>query len=245
MLRHAKELVRSAFKVFGYELVDVNQRPLTTFLGLGQSPIKTIIDVGANQGQFSKYISDFFPQAQIHAFEPLPGPGSDLQEWGRCNQKRLVVHRTAVGSESGTTQMQHHVDFTPSSSILKNVAQDETVEWQQTRVEVIEVDVTTLDDAFPNGGEGLDHDILLKLDVQGFEDRVLSGAKQLLPACSIVMVEHCSELLYEGQAGFNDIYQHVHAAGLEYIGNLGQHHAKDGRVVFADIVFRNSSRVAA
>ena len=102
-----------------------------------------------------------------------------------------------------------------------------------------------MDNEFPNGGAELEKGILLKLDVQGFEDRVLSGAKNLLPACSIVVVEHCTELLYKGQAGFNDIYQHVQSAGLEYIGNLSQHHASDGRVVFADIVFQQSSQTAA
>jgi len=245
MLRQAKNLVHSTFKVFGYELVALNQRPTTTFMGLQQQPIQTIIDVGANRGQFSKYISDFFPEALIHAFEPLSGPSAALQEWGQKTNKRLVAHNTAVGNKKGTTQMQHHLDFTPSSSILQNFPENNSVKWQQTRIEQIEVDVTTLDDEFPNAGEGLDKGILLKLDVQGFEDRVLSGARELLPACSIVVVEHCTELLYKEQASFNDIYQHIQAAGLEFIGNLSQHHAKDGQVVFADAVFQNNSQIAA
>lgn len=244
MLKQARKITRSAFKMLGYELVEVSQRPLETLCGLGSLPIKTVIDVGANVGQFSRYVSEFFPKAQIHAFEPLPPAYESLNQWARESGCSLKTYNKAVGSERGTGEMQHHIDFTPSSSILDSMATDSPV-WQKTRVEKIQVEVTTLDDEFPNGGGALEKDILLKLDVQGFEDRVLSGAKRLLPACSIVIVEHCTEQLYSGQAGFDDIYRHIQAAGLEYIGNLSQHHAKDGKVVFADIVFRNCGKAAA
>ena len=34
--------------------------------------IRTVVDVGANAGQFSSAIRCFVPEAQIYAFEPLP-----------------------------------------------------------------------------------------------------------------------------------------------------------------------------
>lgn len=244
MINKTKKLTQAALKMLGYELVGVSQRPVQTFMGLGDASIKTIIDVGANEGQFAKYISGFFPDAQIHAFEPLPPAHAALAKWGETSFPNLVTHKKAVGDKRGNVEMEHHVDFTPSSSILESVRDDNPI-WRDTRVEKIEVEVTTLDNEFPNGGAALKKNILLKLDVQGFEDRVLSGGKSLLSNCDIVIVEHCTEHLYEGQAGFNDIYQSIQAAGLEYIGNLSQHHAKDGSVLFADIVFTNPTRKAA
>lgn len=239
MLGYAKNLARAAFGKVGFELVPLNQRPLQNLMGLGKEPIKTVIDVGANFGQFAKYSHGFYPNATIHSFEPLPEPCRAIAEWAKSSGANVITHNCAVGSECGKTVIQHHRGFTASSSILPNVPENNSVEWHHQDVEELDVDVVTLDSVFPGGGAELQADILLKLDVQGFEDRVLTGAAELLPNCSLVIVEFCAEELYRGQAGFGDIYRSIEAAGLEYLGNLSQHHAEDGRVVFSDLVFSN------
>src|SRR4051812_13666923 len=37
---------------------------------------KTVVDIGANKGQFSLFALEAFPGCRIFAFEPLPGPAA-------------------------------------------------------------------------------------------------------------------------------------------------------------------------
>jgi hypothetical protein len=99
------------------------------------------------------------------------------------------------------------------------------------------VRVSTLDRTLADALDRLPREILLKLDVQGFEDRVLRGAGRMLALCKAVVLEVCLDPLYEGQADFHGLAQLLHEAGFRYAGNLDQAYGEDGRVVFLDAVF--------
>jgi hypothetical protein len=86
--------------------------------------------------------------------------------------------------------------------------------------------------------ESLLPDVLLKIDVQGYEDRVLSGAEQILRQSKVVVTEMSFELLYHEQALFDDIYRRLTAAGLVYRGNWDELRSRiDGRTLQVDAVF--------
>ena len=56
-----KRLVKAAFNLTGFDVVRRKSSPGLTLLGLQSRPIQTVIDVGANTGQFARMISDFLP----------------------------------------------------------------------------------------------------------------------------------------------------------------------------------------
>ena len=60
--------------LFGVDVVRQRNSPRHTWLALGERPFRTIIDIGANRGQFAMEARRRFPAATIHALEPLPGP---------------------------------------------------------------------------------------------------------------------------------------------------------------------------
>jgi FkbM family methyltransferase len=55
---------------------------------------------------------------------------------------------------------------------------------------------------------------LLKIDVQGFEDRVIMGAHDALARTACVFVEVSFRPLYHGSAIFSDIYEMLYERGL-------------------------------
>ena len=65
------------------EYIKPYKNPRHTLLGIGNLPIKTIIDIGANKGQFAEYISNIFPKAQLFCFEPLPDAFTLLNKWNK------------------------------------------------------------------------------------------------------------------------------------------------------------------
>ncbi len=114
-----KKLAKHAAKAFGLDVVRLSHAPRHTLLGIRSWPIRTVIDVGANTGQFARYIRGMFPEARLYCFEPLPGPYLELRSWAeQCGQNAVITFNTALGDREGTTEMLFHVDHRPASSIL-------------------------------------------------------------------------------------------------------------------------------
>ena len=78
----------------------------------------------------------------------------------------------------------------------------------------------------------------MKIDAQGYEDKVLAGAPQTLTRAKAAIIEVSFRELYEGQPLFDSIYRTMHDAGFSYRGNLYQLvHPNDRSVLQADALF--------
>jgi FkbM family methyltransferase len=145
------------------------------------------------------------------------------------------AYNCALGDETGTLEM-HRSDYSQSSSVLlmtelHRMAFPESASDRPVRVEVRRLDdlVATL---------AIESEILLKIDVQGYEDRVLEGARALVPRVRAAIVEVSFQSLYQGQPLFADIHDRLHTAGLRYMGNLYQlSNPRDGAILQADALF--------
>jgi hypothetical protein len=102
--------------------------------------------------------------------------------------------------------------------------------------ERLTVQLETLDHCI--GDRDLPGKVFLKIDVQGYDDRVLKGASHLLKRIDYVLVEVSFRPLYEGQAKFHDIYDILRTEGFSYAGNMEQLLSpQDGSVLQADALF--------
>src|SRR5690606_17277750 len=64
------------------------------------SEFRTVIDVGANRGQFALFASVRFPEANVYSFEPLAKPRRKMEAlFG--DSPRMHIIAKAVGSEPG------------------------------------------------------------------------------------------------------------------------------------------------
>jgi hypothetical protein len=54
MIVAMKRLIKLIFKLMDYDIVRVEKSPRISLLGLRNIPIRTVIDVGANEGQFAR-----------------------------------------------------------------------------------------------------------------------------------------------------------------------------------------------
>ena len=233
----AQSSVRGILRIFGIGIDRISRFPKETLIGLSHRPIKTVIDCGANQGQFARYISRFFPQAELLCFEPLMDPFRDLEVWAGTQHGRVKCFNLALGEKDDTAVMYHHVDHAQSSSIL-STTEHEAALFPQTLQQVgVSVIVRSLDSVIGSRLNGLESEILLKLDVQGYEDRVLRGAKKLLRVVDACLLEVCIDPLYRDQASFVDLVSFLSEQGLQYAGNLDQVYGEDGRVMWFDALF--------
>jgi FkbM family methyltransferase len=240
----SKGFVRTAFRKVGLRVMKVEKDPLFNLLGTRHLPIRSVIDVGANIGQFAKGIRPYFPDATIYCIEPQPEAFAALSTWA-MTQLHVCPINLALGSEPGEFQFHQHLDHSPSSSLLPNTITCTNIYPVTLRQRLIKVQVETLDALVSRFDPPLADEILMKIDVQGYEDRVISGGVATLRRARVCIIEVNLDSLYQGQATFRELLNSVENLGLSYAGNLDQNLASDGRLIFFDAVFvrRNSERV--
>jgi FkbM family methyltransferase len=195
----------------------------------------TVIDVGANRGQFALYARVRFPGAQIYSFEPLRQPRDRLTRLF-AGDADVHVLACAAGSTAGSAHI--NVSRRDDSSSLLPPTGRQTERFPGTdTVGSEEVEVRTLDEVFD--AARLAGPILLKLDVQGFELEALRGAEKLLAQVDTVLTECSFVPFYEGQALFDDVLQYLSLLGFRVVaGAISSAH--DGRWEQGDFVFERA-----
>lgn len=132
----------------------------------------TCVDVGANQGDYSRILLAN-TEAKVIAFEPLAGCQPALEALAGQYKERLTVVPRAVGSQSGVMTI-HYGDKSELATLSEEVSGIDYVAEINTCA--APVTVTTLDD-YLTGTAQID---FLKVDTEGFEFEVLTGAQNLL-----------------------------------------------------------------
>ena len=198
--------------------------------------LKTVLDIGANEGQFAVTINALLPKAQIYSFEPLPASFA-LLERNMTGVQGFRAFNLALGSEAGelSIEQQH---FTAASSFLPmtKLHKDAFPYAYKRGSSMTRVRVDRLDTVM--AGCPAQDGLLIKIDVQGFEDRVLRGGEQTVRRAEVLIVETSIAALYAGQPLFDDVYGQLLEWGFQYAGSLDQtYHPKDGRVLQVDSIF--------
>jgi len=238
MLSASKVITKRIFNIFGCDIVKISKNPNRSLLGIRNLPIRTIIDVGSHKGQFARHISSLFPEAHIYCFEPLPDPFKELQQWAEeQGRQKVKAFNFALGDREGTSEIFTHVQHTSSSSFLRTTKVCENL-YPFTKEKIsIPVNLTTLDKWTNNLTRPLVPEILIKLDVQGYEERVIRGGQKTFIGAKACILEVCLDDLYEDQSTFNNISLVLYDLGYHYAGNLNQNYSDDGHVIFIDAVF--------
>ena len=178
--------------------------------------IKTVLDIGANVGQFAKEARGKLPEARIYSFEPLKESFNKLQSYFGVD-KKFTGFNFALGEKTEQITM-HKSQYTPSSSLLLMSETHKTLFPHTKNHTEEDVAVKKLDEIAPQ--LNLEKELLIKIDVQGFEDKVINGGVETFKKAKVVLVETSFTILYEGQPTFDDIYEKLKSLGFIYKGSL-------------------------
>lgn len=197
----------------------------------------TVVDIGANIGQFSLLAHTLFPKARIHAFEPLQVPAARFAKLF-AGDRLVTLHRCAIGPEESSSAM--NVSGAIDSSSLLPITDTQADFAPGTgAVGVERVTVRRLDSILKPAD--IAAPALLKLDVQGFELPALQGCGALLNSFSWVYVEVSFVELYGGQALASEIVAFLHSHGFVLAGVANPSFLPDGTCVQADFLFRSGT----
>ena len=131
-----------------------------------------VLDIGANEGEFTDLVVNASKKLRVISFEPHPITCGRLRQRFAKNP-RVQIMDCAVGREAGTIDLFDYdeIDGTEHATVFRDVIE----KTRRAKASQHTVKVVTLDSLEFEGEIEL-----LKLDVEGFELAVLQGAKKTI-----------------------------------------------------------------
>ena len=248
LARMGKKIFRFIQLVENPKLLRLRQQgiPFDTFCLLNQpwllkANINTVLDIGANIGEFASLIHELLHKAVIYSFEPLDDCCEKLRtRMGKV--EKLEAFNIALADFNGELTF-HRNEHLPSSSPLPMTDLHKQNYPHTTNDTVTKVRSAKLDDIAQD--LKIADNLFIKIDVQGFEDKVIAGGKNTIKRASILILETSFQTLYKGQPLFEDIHNSL-KADFRYMGAFGNIRTNkiDGSPLFEDSIFiKKSSNV--
>ncbi|MDP9054664.1 MAG: FkbM family methyltransferase [Acidobacteriota bacterium] len=209
-----KQSLKTAFRHIGVEVTRINSTATTACRRLTMmrhERIDTVIDVGANVGQYASELRESGYGGDIFSFEPLSQAFADLSKkaHGDANWR---LFQTAIGAENGEAEI--NISRNSFSSSLLPMLETHIQAAPESRyLSTAPVSVRTLDTALQDIPLK-DRRALLKIDTQGYEEPVLRGAANSLRQVYLVECELSLVPLYEGQCLFLDMVDKLAVLGF-------------------------------
>jgi FkbM family methyltransferase len=238
-----KALVHWLLRRAGYDVHRFRPKALPqaqlAFL-LSSRGFNLVLDVGANTGQFGLKLRRYGYAGRIVSFEPLAGPRQRLVGLAAGDALWEVAMRAAIGERDGEISI-HIAENSYSSSALDvlethlQAAPDSRCVGQE-RAPLRRLDGIAASYLLP------DSVALLKIDTQGFEDRVLQGAAGILPRIAGIQIELSLVPLYADQKLLPEMMAQLRALGFELWGAWPELVERDtGRILQLDATFLRST----
>ena len=197
----------------------------------------SIVDVGANRGQFALAARNYFPRAKIISFEPLKEPAAIFRKVFISDPK-VFLHEIAVGPNEKNATI--HISSADDSSSLLPISDLQSNLFPGTaEKEIRTIQVKPLDAVL--SVEDIKKPALLKMDVQGFEREALEGCSSLLSSFSHIYVECSFVELYVGQSLADDVIALLSKSGFSLVGVYNIDYDKKGRAIQGDFLFERKS----
>lgn len=196
-----------------------------------------VVDVGANVGQFAESLRvqlDY--RKDIISFEPLSSAYHSLEKNIELDN-RWSAHNFALGDEDCELEINISKNSFSSSFLdmlpihLKSAPQAEYVDKEVVKVKKL--------DSIYNEYFGRYKSIYLKIDAQGFEQKIISGAKGSLKYIQAIQMEMSLRELYKGELAMEDMIVLMRDHGFKLVSlEPGLSDWKTGVLLQADGVFQ-------
>lgn len=180
--------------------------------------IDCVFDVGANVGQYGRYLRDLGYAGRILSFEPGPQMVAALRQ-ASAGDPLWDVFPIALGEERGALPLNIMKLDAMSSFLPPEVQQSEVYARLNVVDHVVEVEVSTLavlfDDLQTRYGFSRP---FLKLDTQGYDLRVAQGASDKLARFCAIQSEMAVRRLYAGCPHMTESLATFDGMGFDLIG---------------------------
>lgn len=195
-----------------------------------------IIDIGLNKGQFTSFMNLYFKDSKIIGFEPLSEDFA-IAEKALKSHNNINIYQYAIGDKKENKLINISKSSDSSSFLPQTPLQSEIFGGTEPSLIQEETKIRTIDSFdidFKSSKKAL-----LKIDVQGYELKVLRGMKNKLKEIGDIYVE-CSFIeLYKDQCLYDDIKSYLSEHNFFEFKRYNEHYYNN-KIVQADIHFKKS-----
>ena len=231
------------------KLISWINEPLDKYLGLRVQPssekrltsvrnevltkfgIKSVLDVGANSGQYATKIRKSGFQGQIDSFEPTTI--FNTLKKNAAKDGFWNVHNLGLSDFAGEATMNISSNSGLSSSILNPkeiLNQGFGIAFNKTeKVKLATLDSFLAEQNIKNG--------YLKIDAQGAEMKVLLGADKELSRITAIEFESALVDLYQGETHHYEIANWLISRGFSAVQVAPTHWTASGKTISLDAIF--------
>ena len=178
---------------------------------LRASSVSAVIDVGANEGQFARQLRGAGYGGRIISIEPGAAAYEILSQAAADDPNWDIPEQIALGSSEGDTELIVYNRSDMNSVLpLSAVGQSSFPRLAETGRQTVPMHrLDTIFDRLIGDGEAA-----VKIDTQGSEREILSGAAGVLNRIPVLQIELGMVQLYDGAAAFEEILSQLQDAGF-------------------------------
>lgn len=234
-----KHKLRTLLWKFGYDIIPYQpaSHPIARSQQLLRSyNIDTVLDIGANSGQFAEYLrKDLGYTKRILSFEPLSSAFLLLKAkadkapyWDAFN--------FALGDAEGSSQI--NIAGNSFSSSLLDILPSHLKAAPNSEYSGKEsIEVKKLDSIFEDLCDAKST-VYMKIDTQGFESKVLKGAQNSLQKIQTVQLKMSLVPLYKEEMLFDELYSLMNDYGYSLVAIIpGFSDKNSGQLLQVDGIF--------
>ena len=247
-MRIIKKLIKKFIKNLGYDIIKLN--PYFTFYpkentdnGILQKVLKELniellFDIGANNGDWAMDIKKNGYSGQIFSFEPQTESFKILEDLS-SNDSRWESFNYGLGDSDSEEFINISKNLVSSSClpILDKHTEAET-DSRYHKKELIKI--KKIDSLFHNLVTS-EKKVFMKIDTQGYEFKVLEGAKRIINRVSGLIIEMSFTELYKGEVKFSKMKKYLEGLGflLVHIQD-GFKDSNTGELLQVDAIFKRN-----
>jgi len=235
-----KKFIRQLIEKAGYTVFKTAYMPkqIDVILDIRRlvplSSVQVIFDVGANVGETVLWFRGAFPHAHIVAFEPVKATFRELER--RVGHLPNVTLLNVALGEQPKVEVRYlqmhsgHNSLNPSVNHPAPAGHSEKVQVETVQNIARKLALPRID--------------FFKIDTEGYELPVLTGATDCLPTTAFIYAEIGVET--EGRrTNFFALHEFLGRHGFAFFGLYEPYHYEDGRFRRANALFVNPARLRA
>lgn len=192
--------------------IDPRQKGANLLKAFTLHEIDLIFDVGANVGQFARHMFEIGYEGNIISFEPVAAAREELLTASQTVPNWSVAKQCALGDRTAAVDI-HIAKDTKKSSILSPLPTCLALAPNAAFIGSETVPMCQFSDCLEQY-RGNAQAPFLKINVQGFEDRVLQGAEAVLEQIEGIHIEFSFVPLYEQQVLFGPLFERIQLLGF-------------------------------
>jgi FkbM family methyltransferase len=202
-----------AFENAGYDISLNGEELVLRRLSTAGIRVDTLFDVGANHGDWTAAALKWFPGSQLHAFELIPETAKSLKS-RYAGTANVTVNEAGLSDKDGKVSAW----IISGSDVLATCVEGFAESFHKANSKKCEARVVSGDNYCRQ--HGIDRIGFLKVDVEGFEGKVIEGFRHMFEQRAIDLMQfEYGYVNIETKFLLHDFYRHFRAVGM-LVGKL-------------------------